>query len=124
MPDAMKEQVGLAIEKPDKPINAESARYSRKVERRHAVSKITTGQLLEHPELQEKDIWELGYVSTSDSDDNDEESSEEYDSEEEGGESEQEEDSHETREHSIAAEESKQARPVSQAESAPSNAST
>ena len=88
IPDAMKEQAGLSVERPEKPINAESARYSRKVERRHAVSKLTAGQLLEHPELQEKDIWELGYVSTSDSDDNDEEDSEEYDSEEEEGESE------------------------------------
>lgn len=60
-------------------------KYSRKVERRHGVLAITPNQLVEHPELVDKDIWELGYVSTSDEDDQDEDEDEEedYDDEEE-----------------------------------------
>jgi len=41
---------------------------------------------MEHPELKDKDIWELGYCSTSDSDDNDD-----VDEDDEGEESEEEE---------------------------------
>ena len=65
-------------------MSVKAARYARKVEKRHKIMAVTPGQFLEDASLVEKDIWELGYASTSDEDDNDEdEESSEYDSEEE-----------------------------------------
>ena len=64
-------------------LSIKAARYARKLEKRHNVLALSSRQFLEDEKLVDKDIWELGYASTSDEDDNDEleTSSEEYDSE-------------------------------------------
>ena len=53
-------------------LSVKAARYARKLEKRHRVLGISPGQFLEDGPLVDKDIWELGYASTSDEDDNDE----------------------------------------------------
>ena len=53
-------------------LSVKAARYARKLEKRHRVHGLTPAQFLEDGNLVDKDIWELGYASTSDEDDNDE----------------------------------------------------
>ena len=62
-----------SIEKDNNELPYKSLRYSKKLKCRHKLEKTSAEEFRKSSEYEDKDIWELPYVSSSCEDDNDSE---------------------------------------------------